>query len=402
MPGPAARLGDMTAHGGSVVLGCPTVLIGGMPAARLTDMHVCPMVTPAPVPVPHVGGPITGPGVPTVLIGNMPAATVGDMLVCVGPPDVIAMGCFTVIIGMAGAGSASGGGGGGGGGAGGSASGSGAGGGAANATNLGFGKSAGAAAVASATHAAGTGSSVAEVAEGHFIEFQFVDSAGLPVGRLPYELTIGGGAPILGMLNRNGRLRRGLLEAQSGEIALQGVMKPAWSKEGASPGEEVGMKAEVYGFEPGRKGLFEVYERDVRGADRLVARIAAAVQGNAIEAPWTYAFDPEAESVQVPPEGEPSGLSEKRRYEAPVYYFDVSVGSSGARSGDLVFEDTLEVIVLDEEGGAIADEPYVLFLASGEVRKGKLDAKGVLKQPSVATGRHSLRFPELPDLEIDL
>jgi uncharacterized Zn-binding protein involved in type VI secretion len=65
------------------------------PAARLTDMHVCPMVTAV---VPHVGGPISGPGAPTVLIGGMPAARVGDMAVCVGPPDVIALGSFTVLI----------------------------------------------------------------------------------------------------------------------------------------------------------------------------------------------------------------------------------------------------------------------------------------------------------------
>ena len=66
----------------------------GMPAARLTDMHVCPMVT---VPVPHVGGPIVAPGAPTVLIGALPAARVSDMATCVGPPDVIALGSFTVL-----------------------------------------------------------------------------------------------------------------------------------------------------------------------------------------------------------------------------------------------------------------------------------------------------------------
>jgi uncharacterized Zn-binding protein involved in type VI secretion len=66
------------------------------PAARLTDMHVCPMVTGI---VPHVGGPITGPGTPTVLIGSMPAAVVGDMCTCVGPPDVIVKGSATVLIG---------------------------------------------------------------------------------------------------------------------------------------------------------------------------------------------------------------------------------------------------------------------------------------------------------------
>jgi uncharacterized Zn-binding protein involved in type VI secretion len=67
-----------------------------MPAARVGDMHVCPMVTGV---VPHVGGPILPPGGIPVLIGSMPAARVGDMLTCVGPPDVIALGSFTVLIG---------------------------------------------------------------------------------------------------------------------------------------------------------------------------------------------------------------------------------------------------------------------------------------------------------------
>lgn len=110
-------------------------------------MHVCPMVTPSVPPVPHVGGPLLPPGMPTVLIGNLPAATVGNMAVCVGPPDVvippgaltvliggrpaarmgdmtahggsIVVGCFTVLIGTAGASGSSTGGVGGGGGAGG-------------------------------------------------------------------------------------------------------------------------------------------------------------------------------------------------------------------------------------------------------------------------------------------
>jgi uncharacterized Zn-binding protein involved in type VI secretion len=67
------------------------------PAARLGDMHVCPLVNPGPVP--HVGGPILPPCCPTVLIGGMPAARVGDMALCTGPPDVIAMGSMTVLIG---------------------------------------------------------------------------------------------------------------------------------------------------------------------------------------------------------------------------------------------------------------------------------------------------------------
>jgi uncharacterized Zn-binding protein involved in type VI secretion len=67
------------------------------PAARVSDMHVCPMVTGI---VPHVGGPILPPCEPTVLIGMLPAARVSDQLTCVGPPDIIAKGSATVMIGM--------------------------------------------------------------------------------------------------------------------------------------------------------------------------------------------------------------------------------------------------------------------------------------------------------------
>jgi uncharacterized Zn-binding protein involved in type VI secretion len=66
-----------------------------LPAARVGDMHVCPMLT---VLVPHVGGPILPPGGVPVMIGGMPAARVADMCVCVGPPDVIALGSFKVLI----------------------------------------------------------------------------------------------------------------------------------------------------------------------------------------------------------------------------------------------------------------------------------------------------------------
>ena len=68
----------------------------GMPAARATDLHVCPMVTGV---VPHVGGPIIPPCCPTVLTGSLPQARVTDMATCVGPPDMIALGSFTVLVG---------------------------------------------------------------------------------------------------------------------------------------------------------------------------------------------------------------------------------------------------------------------------------------------------------------
>ena len=69
----------------------------GQPAARIGDMHVCPMVTPGVPPIPHVGGPIIS-GAPTVLTGKIPQARVTDKCVCVGPPDVIVKGSIGVIV----------------------------------------------------------------------------------------------------------------------------------------------------------------------------------------------------------------------------------------------------------------------------------------------------------------
>lgn len=69
----------------------------GKPAARISDMHTCPMVNPGGVP--HVGGPVLPPGEPTVLIAGLPAARVGDMATCTGPPDSIVVGSATVLIG---------------------------------------------------------------------------------------------------------------------------------------------------------------------------------------------------------------------------------------------------------------------------------------------------------------
>jgi len=95
---PAARVGDLTSHGTPLAPGpgSVNVLIGGMPAWRATsDFHTCPLVTGT---VPHVGG-VVAVGSFTVLINNLPAARQGDTLVESGPPNTIAMGCPTVLIG---------------------------------------------------------------------------------------------------------------------------------------------------------------------------------------------------------------------------------------------------------------------------------------------------------------
>ena len=98
MGAPAARVGDLTSHGTPLAPGpgCPTVLIGGKPAWRAgSDMHTCPLFNGV---VPHVGGTVAV-GSMTVLIGGLPAARQGDQIIEAGPPNAIALGLPTVLIG---------------------------------------------------------------------------------------------------------------------------------------------------------------------------------------------------------------------------------------------------------------------------------------------------------------
>jgi uncharacterized Zn-binding protein involved in type VI secretion len=95
---PAARLGDSTSHGTPLAPGpgCPTVLIGGQPAWRAVgDTHACPLFDG---PKPHLGG-LVAVGSMTVMIGGLPAARQGDTVVEAGPPNAIARGSLTVVIG---------------------------------------------------------------------------------------------------------------------------------------------------------------------------------------------------------------------------------------------------------------------------------------------------------------
>ena len=95
---PAARLSDGTATGGAITSGFPTVMIGGLPAARVTDTVTSPYVIPGLIPIPcPVGTIVTGS--PTVLIGKLPAAHIGShaQLVC-GHQDQVITGSPTVLI----------------------------------------------------------------------------------------------------------------------------------------------------------------------------------------------------------------------------------------------------------------------------------------------------------------
>ncbi|NOX76547.1 MAG: hypothetical protein GXP17_08050 [Gammaproteobacteria bacterium] len=409
MPGPAARITDMTAHGGVIMPpGVPTVLIGGLPAATITSMHVCPMVT---VLVPHVGGPVLPPGVPTVLIGGLPAATVGDMAVCVGPPDVIIPpGCPTVLIGTGGGGSGGGGG--------------------------------GAVQAATASAIAALVGEPGPEAEGpHWIEYQFKDSAGNPVRGVQYEFTgVDGNAENIKPLTGDGIVKRGGIPDE-GEcsIKLLSVYNAAWSTNEATLGDEVELSADIDGYEDGTPAKFEILQKNIRGADRLIATVESTVDGEKIEASWLYEFDEDdaatveaggettsAEAVQSPPDviedegaddddaedncpeepmdsledDEASAVTpaaeadDADNYSSPEYYFIATVGACDARSDLLQFKRTIEISLINNAGEPVKNAKYKVYFDNGEIQEGSLDADGYKKIEDAPTVAWSVEFPE--------
>ena len=356
---PAARMGDMTMHGGSIVLGFPTVLIGGMPAARLGDMHVCPMLTPGVPPIPHVGGPISL-GSTGVLIGGMPAARMGDMAVCVGPPDTIAMGCMTVLIGETMAG------GGGGGGA---------------------GAPAVAAAKASAVLAC-SDNKESTAKEEHWLEFNFVDKAGNPVSGLNYKLNDTESKDSESVLKMDGKIKRDSIKQGQAKVQLFNISNAKWSKDKADVGEKVKLTANVEGYEDGTNATIEIYKRDIKVTDAIIEIIETKVKNKKVEGEWQY---------QYTGQNKMTTNNQLKGYSSPEYYFDVVIGKTKTRSGLLGYKDWIEVVLKDEEGDPISDQKYILYLPDGKIVNGQLDSNGHMKEENISSGSVKIKFPDLPN-----
>ncbi|HRN25161.1 MAG: PAAR domain-containing protein [Ignavibacteriaceae bacterium] len=353
---PAARQGDPTAHGGVIMSGFPTVLIGGMPAARLTDMHTCPFVTPGTPPIPHVGGPITGPGVPTVLIGGMPAACVGDMAVCVGPPSTIIMGCPTVLIGP-------GGGGGGGGGAGSSGAGS---------------------ATTSAKQAL-TDNVEATAKEKHWIEFEMVDKVGNAITGVHYKMKDTDNKESKAVIKSDGKIKRdGINEGQC-EVVLVDLFGAEWSKEKAKVGDKVKLKVKSIGIDNGDKVEFRIFVKDINYSDHLLIKLEADISSDKAEIEWELKVD--EDFIKIIEHKENIG-----RYSQPFFYFDAYCNEMVAKSGLLYYEDKAELVFKDEDGKVIADKEYKVYLPTGEIKKGKLDSNGKTKIEKLPPGKFKISF----------
>jgi uncharacterized Zn-binding protein involved in type VI secretion len=359
---PAARLGDMTAHGGTITgPGCPMVLIGGMPAATMGDMHVCPMVTPGTPPIPHVGGPITL-GSMGVLIGGKPAARMGDMAVCVGPPSSIILGCMTVLIGEAGGGGGGGGAGAGGGGGGGTGT---------------------AGALQSAAIAGQTPQT--EETEGHYLDMSFVDSANLPVGGIRYVMSCPDNTTIAGFLG-NCLKRTGVPEGDY-TVTLMAITNLQWSPSKAEVGDKIKLTIDTIGLLDGSPVLFTIIERKNNHTDKIIKQLKAQLRSDHAEVDWVFEYSISGDDV--PEEG---GF---KKFSSPDYFFEATVQGLKERSGVLKLTDYIEIKLVDEKNKPVPDAEYKLYLSTGEVRSGKLDSNGYKKEMNIPPGKWDVSFPNV-------
>lgn len=359
---PAARLGDVTSHGGTVVLGAPTVLIGKMPAAGLGDMHVCPMVTGV---VPHVGGPVAL-GSMGVLIAKKPAARVSDLSPCVGPPDMPAMGCMTVLIGeMGGAGG-------------------------------------GGAAAAAAAAAAAKQNGLKTIkpfepiepaeprTENHYVECAVVDGAGLPLIGLRYKLTDPDGNKIAGAVATGGRIRHdGYSQAGDFKVELACLANVKWSKTKSKPGETLQLKADAEGFEDGTDCAVMVFEALGNGNQRMLKSFAAKVQGKKVSADWSLTPE-ELAKVQIDSAKGQAGAGGKVEY----FFIMVADGIVGV-SDAMQCLDTAKLELLDADDKPLAEAKYEMLLRDGSVRSGKADKQGKAEEKDLPAGPYTIVLPEV-------
>jgi uncharacterized Zn-binding protein involved in type VI secretion len=376
---PAARMGD-TANTcndpsdmpvGKVIAKPGTVMINKMPAAKQgdqivgVDTHIimipAPPGPPVPTPLPHPFNGIINTACSTsVKIMGMPAATV-DSIANNTPPHIpqggpfqkppmnqgkIIMGSTNVMIANGGGGGGSGGG--------------------------------GAEAKVEVT------SQAAEVKEGHYLDVKFTDKGGKPIMGVAYQTkdpdSKTSDGPLTGEIKRQG------VKEGSHEIALKGITKAAWSAKESREGEEVKLQVETVGIADGVKAKFEIWERDIKKADRLISTIKDIdLKGGKAEADWKYEITDE--------EFERWKADRGRGYSLPQYYYIIEVDGLRQKSGNLGYKSWIEIELTDEEGKSVGNAEYKLYLSTGEIRSGKLDGNGYKKEKNIPPRGCRLEFP---------
>lgn len=310
--------------------------MAGKPIATLGSMHVCPMVTGY---VPHIGGPVSGPGAPNVLINGKPAALMGDMCVCTGPPDTIAQGEPTVLI---------------------------------NGTP-----------VATMGSMTAHGGSIVMGEPNVLISSATPNKkATMPLKKIPF--------PKITILDHVGAAMKGkrqeLKEAQENQEMLKQdaqeqpeiiVSNLQWRQnmakvEKAMIGQVVDLYAEIKGMEDGEYISLRIFEKDSVGEDNFVTSKSGSVQDGKVEIPWEVIYVEDKNDLESVQEMQDKG------YTVPEFVFKfTNTDGETVESPMLEIEDCFEIKAINKETGEpLANVKYTISLPDGDFLTGQLDSNG--------------------------
>ena len=235
---------------------------------------------------------------------------------------------------------------------------------------------------------AGGGAATASSASppSHFFKATFVDKLGNIVKGLYYRLVSPSKVETDGRLN--GPIDFKGVKPGNFKLEIKGILSAGWSKRRSKVGDTVKIKAEFVGVPDGEKARITIWERSPSRPRKVVERKRTKVKGGKISVPWKLEDDTAVDEVGRP----------KRRhgFRASGFYFRIKVAGLTAVSGLLVLSDTLKIALTDDKGDVVPDEPYLLYLPNGSVRKGTLDSQGRAEEENVPVRGARLCFPGIP------
>lgn len=168
------------------------------------------------------------------------------------------------------------------------------------------------------------------------------------------------------------------------------VKKEVWR------GEIVRLSADVSGFVDGTEAKFEIYEYDQDEAHDFITKLSGKVKGKKVETLWEYEYHEDTDEIPTQEEMEKVG----GKYSPPEYFFKVIIGGKEAKSELLEFRDWIEIELKDEAGEPVGNEDYVLHLADGQRKEGKLDENGYAKVEDIPPGKIDIEFPNVHGVEL--
>jgi len=177
-------------------------------------------------------------------------------------------------------------------------------------------------------------------------------------------------------------------------LPLIEIANPKWDKKEARRGDILKLTADVKGAPDGTEGEIEIWEYDDDGAHDFITKFPMLVEAKKVEAEWEYEYHEDTD--EIPTEGELQ--KQGRHYNPPEYFFRLKVSEISADSALLEFKDWIEVELISEGGEAVPEEKYNIYLANGQIRRGKLDIRGFARENDIPPGRTVIEFPNIKRL----